>query len=41
MNRRPLGKSGLLVSEVCSRSGLGYFYGTGTVTYTSCVLLRR
>lgn len=32
---------GLLVSEVCSRSGLGYFYGTGTVTYTSCVLLRR
>ena len=29
---------GLLVSEVCSRSDLGYYYGPGTITYTSCIL---
>ena len=31
---------GLLVSDVCRRSGLGYYYGTGTMTYTSCVLYK-
>ena len=29
---------GLLVSDVCLRSGLGYNYGPKTLTYTSCVL---
>lgn len=29
---------GLLVSEVCLQSGLGYYYGPKTITYTSCVL---
>lgn len=29
---------GLLVSEVCQQSGLGYYYGPKTITYTSCVL---
>lgn len=29
---------GLLVSEVCLRSGLAYNYGPGTMTYTSCIL---
>lgn len=29
---------GLLVSDVCLRSGLGYNYGAKTLTYTSCVL---
>ena len=29
---------GLLVSEVCTQSGLGYYYGPKTITYTSCVL---
>ena len=31
---------GLLVSDVCRRSGLAYYYGTGTMTYTSCVLYK-
>ena len=31
---------GLFVSEVCEQSGLGYYYGKDTITYTSCVLLR-
>lgn len=29
---------GLLVSEICVRSGLKYNYGPRTMTYTSCVL---
>ena len=29
---------GLLVSDVCVRSGLAYNYGPGTMTYTSCIL---
>lgn len=31
---------GLLVSRVCERSGLGYYYGPRTITYTSCILLK-
>lgn len=30
---------GLLVSRVCEKSGLGYYYGPKTMTYTSCVLI--
>ena len=30
---------GLLVSDVCLRSGLGYNYGSGTMTFTSCILI--
>lgn len=30
---------GLLVSDVCTRSGLGYNYGSGTMTFTSCILI--
>lgn len=30
---------GLLVSQVCIDSGLGYYYGKGTMTYTACVLM--
>ena len=30
---------GLLVSRVCEKSGLGYYYGPRTLTYTSCVLV--
>lgn len=30
---------GLMVSDVCKQSGLGYYYGPQTITYTSCVLL--
>lgn len=30
---------GLLVSDVCIRSGLEYNYGQNTMTYTSCVLV--
>ena len=33
--------AGLWVSDVCRRSGLEYNYGKGTMTYTSCILLRR
>lgn len=29
---------GLLVSDVCKKSGLEYNYGPGTMTYTSCIL---
>lgn len=29
---------GLLVSDVCEKSGLKYYYGPKTMTYTSCVL---
>ncbi len=31
---------GLFVSEVCERSGLPYYYGPKTITYTACVLLK-
>ena len=30
---------GLFVSEVCEKSNLSYYYGTQTITYTSCILL--
>lgn len=30
---------GLFVSEVCEKSGLAYYYGPQTITYTSCILL--
>ena len=30
---------GLLISEVCSSSGLGYNYGPLTLTFTSCILI--
>lgn len=30
---------GLVVSEVCERSGLPYYYGPQTITYTSCILI--
>lgn len=29
---------GLLVSDVCVKSGLKYYYGPKTITYTSCIL---
>lgn len=29
---------GLVVSDVCSASGVSYYYGEKTITYTSCVL---
>lgn len=32
---------GLLVSDVCIRSGLAYNYGPRTMTYTSCVLYNK
>ena len=32
---------GLLVSDVCIRSGLQYNYGPNTLTYTSCVLFTK
>ena len=32
---------GLLVSEVCEQAGLPYYYGPRTLTYTSCILLRK
>jgi predicted metal-binding protein len=31
---------GLFVSDVCARSGMKYNYGTCTICYTSCILLR-
>ena len=31
---------GLWVSKVCERSGVPYYYGKQTVTYTSCYLLK-
>lgn len=30
---------GLLVSKVCEKSGLPYYYGPRTMTYTACVLI--
>ncbi len=30
---------GLLVSEVCRQSGLPYYYGPKTMTYTACILI--
>ena len=32
---------GLLVSEVCQSAGLPYYYGPGTLTFTSCILTRE
>jgi len=29
----------MLVSEVCQKNGLKYYYGPGTIAYTSCFLL--
>ena len=31
---------GLLVSKVCELSGMPYYYGEQTITYTSCCLLK-
>lgn len=30
---------GLFVSKVCEQSGVKYYYGKNTITYTSCILL--
>ena len=30
---------GMLVSEVCQKNGMKYYYGPGTIAYTSCFLL--
>jgi predicted metal-binding protein len=30
---------GLFVSRVCEKSGLPYYYGKRTITYTACILL--
>lgn len=30
---------GLMVSQVCRDSGVGYYYGPKTITYTACVLI--
>ena len=30
---------GLVVSQVCQDSGLPYYYGPQTITYTACVLI--
>lgn len=30
---------GLLVSQVCADCGIPYYYGRGTITYSSCVLV--
>ena len=32
---------GIFVSQLCTDSGLGYYYGPKTITYTSCVLFGR
>ena len=32
---------GLLVSDVCLRSGLKYNYGAGTISFTSCILFEK
>jgi predicted metal-binding protein len=29
---------GLFVSRVCEKSGVKYYYGSGTITYTCCIL---
>lgn len=31
---------GLLVSDVCTKNGLQYYYGPQTMTYTACYLLK-
>ncbi|NLA28248.1 MAG: DUF2284 domain-containing protein [Propionibacterium sp.] len=31
---------GLVVSDVCTANGLGYYYGPETITYTGCYLLK-
>jgi predicted metal-binding protein len=31
---------GLVVSDVCRASGVPYYYGENTITYTGCILLR-
>lgn len=30
---------GLVVSEVCEGAGMPYYYGSKTITYTSCILI--
>lgn len=30
---------GILVSDLCTKNGMKYYYGPGTMAYTSCVLL--
>jgi predicted metal-binding protein len=30
---------GMVVSDVCTNNNFGYYYGKGTITYTSCVLV--
>ena len=30
---------GMVVSEVCQQSGMAYYYGPQTITYTSCILV--
>ncbi len=32
---------GLLVSEVCRACGLPYYYGSGTLTYSACILTKE
>lgn len=32
---------GLLVSQVCQDCGAAYYHGPRTMTYVSCVFLRR
>ena len=32
---------GLLVSDVCRDAGLPYYYGPGTLTYSSCILFNE
>ena len=32
---------GLLVSEVCQQAELPYYYGPGTLTFTSCILVKE
>lgn len=32
---------GLLVSEVCEKAGLQYYYGPRTITFSSCILFNR
>lgn len=35
----PMEGLGMLVSEVCQKNGLPYYYGPGTLTYVGCVLV--
>lgn len=32
---------GLLVSQVCRDSGLDYYYGAGTISFTACILTKE